>query len=71
MPTKLCGMAGKAKKKVPAFLGYIAPYRVGFMADGLVSKSLLPVVLDLDETLLVAKSAHQLETLITHARIKR
>ena len=64
-------MAGKAKKTVPAFLGYILPEHVAVMAESLVSKSLLPVVLDLDETLLVAHSASQLEGHITKAKIRR
>ena len=62
---------GKAAKSVPAFLGYIVPEGVSHMADRLVSKSLLPVALDLDETLLVANSESQLMTQIAKANAKR
>lgn len=64
-------MAGKAGKTVPAFLGYIAPQEATLLADKLMLQSWLPVVLDLDETLLVATSAHQLLTQIHKATISR
>ncbi len=64
-------MAGKAGKPVPAFLGYIVPQEVTLMADKLMQQSWLPVVLDLDETLLVANSAHQLLAQIHKATISR
>ena len=41
------------------------------MADKLMQQSWLPVVLDLDETLLVANSAHQLLAQIHKATISR
>ena len=41
------------------------------MADKLMQQSWLPVVLDLDETLLVANSAHQLLAQIHKATINR
>ena len=64
-------MAGKAGKPAPAFLGYIVPQEVTLMADKLMQQSWLPVVLDLDETLLVANSAHQLLAQIHKATISR
>jgi hypothetical protein len=64
-------VAGKAGKPVPAFLGYIVPQETTLMADKLMQQSWLPVVLDLDETLLVANSAHQLLTQIHKATISR
>ena len=54
--------AGKSNKPVPAFLGYIVHQGVTFLADTFIKQCWLPVVLDLDETLLVANSAHQLAT---------
>ncbi|KAL0054332.1 hypothetical protein WJX82_007216 [Trebouxia sp. C0006] len=62
---------GKAGKPVPAFLGYIVPQEVTLMADKLMQQSWLPVVLDLDETLLVANSAHQLLAQIHKATTSR
>ncbi|KAL0023988.1 hypothetical protein WJX77_006444 [Trebouxia sp. C0004] len=62
---------GKAGKPVPAFLGYIVPQETTLMADKLMQQSWLPVVLDLDETLLVANSAHQLLAQIHKATISR
>ena len=67
----MCGVAGKAQKTVPAFLGYIVPEGVVVMADGLISNCLLPVILDLDETLLVANSISQLTSQITKASNNR
>ncbi len=64
-------MAGKAGKPAPAFLGYIVPQEVTLMADKLMQQSWLPVVLDLDETLLVANSAHQLLAQIHKATTSR
>jgi len=64
-------VAGKAGKPVPAFLGYIVPQEVTLMADKLMQQSWLPVVLDLDETLLVANSAHQLLAQIHKATTSR
>lgn len=64
-------MAGKAGKQVPAFLGYIIHEGVTFLAEKVLGPSWLPVVLDLDETLLVANSHHQLLTQIAKAAANR
>lgn len=63
--------AGKAGKPVPAFLGYIVPDGVTFLGDSLIKNSLLPVVLDLDETLLVANSVTKLISQIGRANTNR
>ena len=64
--TKLCS-AGKHGKAVPTFLGYLVHEGATLLADVFVKSSQLPVVLDLDETLLVANSLSQLETQMAKA----
>jgi len=64
-------MAGKANKPVPAFLGYIVHQGVTFLADKFLQACWLPIILDLDETLLVANSAHQLSNQIFKAESNR
>ena len=47
---------------MPTFLGYLVHEGATLLADVFVKNSQLPVVLDLDETLLVAFSMSQLES---------
>ena len=68
--TKLCS-AGKHGKAVPTFLGYLVHEGATLLAEVFVKSSQLPVVLDLDETLLVANSLSQLENQMAKAMESR
>lgn len=63
--------AGKLGKVVPTFLGYLVHEGATLLADGFVRNTQLPVVLDLDETLLVANSLSQLESQMAKAKESR
>lgn len=64
----VCVWPGKLGKVVPAFLGYLVHEGATLLADSFVRNTQLPVVLDLDETLLVANSLSQLESQMAKAR---
>ena len=63
--------AGKTGKIIPTFLGYLVHEGATLLADVFVKATQLPVVLDLDETLLVANSLSQLESQIAKAKESR
>ena len=67
----VCVWAGKFGKIVPTFLGYLVHEGATLLADGFVRNTQLPVVLDLDETLLVANSLSQLESQMAKAKESR
>lgn len=67
----VCFWAGKFGKVVPTFLGYLVHEGATLLADGFVRNTQLPVVLDLDETLLVANSFSQLESQMAKAKESR
>ncbi|KAL3148469.1 hypothetical protein ABBQ38_013914 [Trebouxia sp. C0009 RCD-2024] len=64
-------LPGKTGKVVPTFLGYLVHEGATLLADGFVRSTQLPVVLDLDETLLVANSLSQLESQMAKAKESR
>ena len=64
----MCVWAGKLGKAVPTFLGYLVHEGATLLADSFVRNTQLPVVLDLDETLLVANSLSQLESQMAKAK---
>lgn len=55
-------LAGNKGKAYPAFWGYLVHDGVTLSTGNWIEKSQLPVILDLDETLLVAHSASQLQS---------
>ncbi|KAL3137125.1 hypothetical protein ABBQ32_006698 [Trebouxia sp. C0010 RCD-2024] len=63
--------SGKTGKVIPTFLGYLVHEGATLLADGFVRHTQLPVVLDLDETLLVANSLSQLESQMAKAKESR
>ena len=62
---------GPAKRPVPAFWGYSVAARAPDAARALLEAARLPLVLDLDETLLAAFAGGQLEARLEAARIAR
>lgn len=67
----LCFEAGKSGKVIPTFLGYLVHEGATLLADAFVRHTQLAVVLDLDETLLVANSLSQLESQMVKAKESR
>ena len=62
---------GGKGKPFPAFWGYIVHDGVSVTTSRWIDKSQLPVVLDLDETLLVAHSVSQLRVEIARLNQER
>ncbi len=62
------GPAGPARQRVPAFWGYSVAARAMGPAAALLEGARLPLVLDLDETLLAAFALGQLEARLEAAR---
>ncbi len=62
------GPAGPARQRVPAFWGYSVAARAMGPAAALLEGARLPLVLDLDETLLAAFALGQLEARLETAR---
>lgn len=64
-------VSGKSGKVIPTFLGYLVHEGATLLADAFVRHTQLAVVLDLDETLLVANSLSQLESQMVKAKESR
>lgn len=64
-------MAGGKGKLYPAFWGYLVHDGATLLTSSWLEKSQLPVVLDLDETLIVAHSASKLQQEIGKLRHSR
>ncbi|KAK9842441.1 hypothetical protein WJX81_000354 [Elliptochloris bilobata] len=65
------GHMGPARRAMPAFWGYSAVVDAPDMAAALLESARLPLVLDLDETLLAAFAGGQLESRLEAARAAR